>query len=256
MRPPEVLVAAFERVKQRWCGGEADYAATCEGLKSIRQDLTVQHVRDELTAAVYETHARVALEARDVPSFLQCAAACKALHEDGVVGGPKAKAEFAAYRVLFAACAGSGGGAGGDAAAAGTGGGFAQAQREAGALPPKVLRSRPVRHALRTAGALARGDFRAFFAAYEDAPRMAAYVLDTAAQKMRRHALASLLAAYRAPLPLADVAAWLGFEYTDGDESGGRARQVVDAARAWLEEQGCVMRGAALDVAACRAAQV
>ena len=147
-----------------------------------------------------------------------------------------------------------------DSCTGGSGCGFDEllvwAQREAGALPPKVLRSRPVRHALRTAGALARGDFRAFFAAYEDAPRMAAYVLDTAAQKMRRHALASLLAAYRAPLPLADVAAWLGFEYTDGDESGGRARQVVDAARAWLEEQGCVMRGAALDVAACRAAQV
>ena len=199
VRPPEVLRRALAHVKQRW-RVHPDYAWAGEQLQSIRQDLTVQHVRDELAVDVYETHARVALEMGDTPQFTQCVSVLRMLH--AAAPGAGAPAEFAAYRVLFAASVGA------DALAA-----------ELRRLRDSDIHHAWVAHATRAASAAQRGDAAAFMRLYPTAPRMSSYLMDALLPAVRAACLAAALAAYRPGCPLTVLARQLGCDDGDGQHA-------------------------------------
>ncbi len=56
VRPQVVLKRAMKMVKRRWKNEQVDYKWACEQLKAIRQDLSVQNVRNDITVDVYQTH--------------------------------------------------------------------------------------------------------------------------------------------------------------------------------------------------------
>ncbi|EME26787.1 Leukocyte receptor cluster member 8 [Galdieria sulphuraria] len=99
VRPYSVLKKALGRVKNKYKKRKWSYNYTCEQLKSIRQDMTVQGIEDALAVQVYETHGRLALENNDMDEFIQCLTCLSQLY-------PKVESEhrieFVAYRILYA----------------------------------------------------------------------------------------------------------------------------------------------------------
>ena len=61
VRPLQILKKTLEMLKSRW-RKEHNYTFVCDQFKSLRQDLTVQRIKNEFTVKVYETHCRIAIE--------------------------------------------------------------------------------------------------------------------------------------------------------------------------------------------------
>ena len=97
VRPLPVLKKTLELLKSKW-RSEGNYAYICDQFKSLRQDLTVQQIRNDFTVQAYEIHARIALEKGDLGEYNQCQAQLKALYAMGLDGSPN---EFLGYRILY-----------------------------------------------------------------------------------------------------------------------------------------------------------
>ena len=186
MRPLPVLKKTLDLLKRRWREG-AEYHYICDQFKSLRQDLTVQRIRNEFTVSVYEIHARIALEKGDLGEYNQCQTQLMLLYEAGLKG---CESEFLAYRILYLL--------------------HTRNRQEMNSLLAGLddvhKDDAAVRHALQTRSALALSDYSAFFRLYADAPNMGGYLMD---HYVRRERLAALQIICRAYRPGAS-ASWLG----------------------------------------------
>jgi hypothetical protein len=195
VRPFSVLVKALELVKKRW-KSNLDYSYCCNQLKSLRQDLMVQHVKNEFTVQVYEIHGRIALESGDFGEFGQCQSQLHELYRSGITGN---NAEFAAYKILH----------------------YLKWNRWNDVhlidfidfqLPPAVRSHPAVQHAIQVRKSLAINSYVNFFRLYQETPNMGIYLLDSVANKMRRKSLNILIHAYRPKLEVELVNKLLAFD--------------------------------------------
>lgn len=98
VRPQPVLEQTLKLLKHKYINERADYVYMCSQLKSMRQDLTVQFIRNEFTVRVYESHARISLQNNDLDQFNQCQGQLKSLYAQNIPGN---MFEFTAYRLMY-----------------------------------------------------------------------------------------------------------------------------------------------------------
>jgi hypothetical protein len=92
------LKRSFDHCMAKYAtSGDYDYIS--EQLRSIRQDLTVQHITDPFCMTVYETHAKLAIVQGDLNNFNQAMDVLGDLYPR--FGTPEQMAEFGCWRILY-----------------------------------------------------------------------------------------------------------------------------------------------------------
>lgn len=172
VRPLAVLEKTLELLKKKW-RKENNYSYICDQFKSLRQDLTVQHIKNEFTVSVYEIHARIALEKGDLGEYNQCQTQLRALYSQHLGGHPT---EFKAYRILYIlhTC------------------NRTDMNDMLADLTPAEKKDLAVKHALDARSALALGNFHKFFQLYLETPNMGAYLMDMFVSRERLAALSNI----------------------------------------------------------------
>ena len=190
-----MLVKSLRHIKARLGDGKVTYHWACEQLKSVRQDIVVQHIHNAFALETYETHARVALEHGDMKEYNQCQTQVEILHRPPhSLGTERTTAEFAAYRVLYQIY---------------TRHKYGQSTKELSAvlaaLRPAVLRAPAVIHARKVLRSIELFDYASFFRLYKSVPNMGVYLLDLFRDFVRHAALQRLTKAFRPSLALSSV---------------------------------------------------
>ncbi|KAL9654874.1 hypothetical protein ABK040_008666 [Willaertia magna] len=103
IRPLPILKKAFPFILEKYKKEKLSYQEyLCEQLKAIRQDLTVQRIENEFTILVYETHARIALQNKDLSEFSQCQTRLKDLYsKENNLLNKKNENEFIMYQIIY-----------------------------------------------------------------------------------------------------------------------------------------------------------
>ncbi|KFY39784.1 hypothetical protein V495_05735 [Pseudogymnoascus sp. VKM F-4514 (FW-929)] len=214
VRPEPILKQTLDFLKKKW-RKESNYSYICDQFKSLRQDLTVQHIRNKFTVEVYEIHARIALEKGDLGEYNQCQTQLRALYAQKLGGNP---IEFKAYRILYF---------------------IHTCNRTAlnDVLADLTIAEKDelaIKHALGVRSALALGNYHRFFRLYLDTPNMGAYLMDMFVERERLAALSNICRAYKPHVKLRFITEELGFE---SDAEAAQFICAYEGGRELLEER-------------------
>lgn len=198
VRPLDVLKRSLDKIVNYWktVTQNRDYHYTCDQLKSIRQDLTVQFIRDDFTVHVYETHARIALEVGDHEEFNQCQSQLKTLYE---VVPSDDQYEFLGYLILYLIYTEN----------------TTELQQTLSRLPCDSYQHPAVDHALKVRRAWSLCNYHKFFLLYKNAPAMSAKVMDWFVDRERKQAIKMIMKSYRPYVSIEYLSEQLAFSSID-----------------------------------------
>lgn len=195
VRPQKVLEKTLVLLKEKW-ERDRKYNYMKSQLKSMRQDLTVQHIKNSFTIQVYETHARIALEMSDLGEYNQCQTQLRALYKRVRQRLPT---EFVAYRILY----------------------FTLTKNTAGhcdilmEMNDDERNNAAVKNALGIRSALALGNYHRFFHLAKDVPNLGHSLVGSFIARERLAALANYAKATKYPVPTTIFITDFGFEWID-----------------------------------------
>lgn len=230
VRPFQVLMKSLAHIKKKFIKTE-DFEWANEQLKSLRQDLTVQGIRNNFVLEVYETHARILLENGDLQEFNQCQTMIRNLtsstsefenlghnesndaledmyqesEEDSNLlhQTEQATDEFLAYRILYNLVQDSWGDLSRSLAL-----GYEY-------FNSTNARSTSFQHALGVVNTILHNDFLRFFQLYEKAPHLSAYLMDFLVRRVRNFAYERIISSYRPSLEMGRIKEMLLFQTLD-----------------------------------------
>ncbi|XP_022641552.1 SAC3 family protein A isoform X4 [Vigna radiata var. radiata] len=198
VRPEEVLEKALLMVKN----SQKNYLYKCDQLKSIRQDLTVQRIRNQLT--------------------VKCQSQLTTLYAEGIEGSDM---EFAAYNLLCVIMHSNNN---------------RDLVSSMARLSLEAKKDEAVKHALAVRAAVTSGNYIAFFRLYKAAPNLNTCLMDLYVEKMRYKAVNCMCRSYRPTLPVSYISQVLGFS-TGAAINGASDERDTDALEEcseWLKAHG------------------
>jgi SAC3 family protein LENG8/THP3 len=201
VRPERVLREAVEAVRKKWEKKTVSYEWANNQLKAIRQDITVQHIRNNFVVQVYEMHTRICLENEDIMEVNQCLTKVFELYKEGHSTGNCD--EFTAYRILYLVY---------------TNEKYSEGAADLILMMPGLLSevgsSVSVRHAMAVQEAVSTDSFRDFFVLHENAPNMNCNFTNFLVDCMRWKGLRTLSKSFRHPslVPIAFLVKVLGYK--------------------------------------------
>lgn len=226
VRPQPVLEVALERLNSL----ERNYWYDSDQLKGIRQDLTVQHIYNEFTVKVYEYHARLALEAKEVGEFNGIQTRLIELYAEGLKGN---EMEFLAYLIINSTV---------------TGKTALEMLPVLKRITKEAIGDPAVKHAMAVRKAVLANDWVAYFRLYQSAPNNNARFLDLYMDKLRFKAITVCVRVLRTVVPVRDLIKTLGFDVVPEVTAEEESIPPYDACTAWLTAHGAVLQGEGADL--------
>eukprot|EP00474_Spongospora_subterranea_P007371 CRZ07829.1 hypothetical protein [Spongospora subterranea] len=215
VRPVSVLKKSFNHIISKW-NEDRHYLYFWEQMKSLRQDLTIQHIMTDFTIEAYEANARVCLEVDDLSEYNQCQTQLSELYDHGGCGSGSNSDEFLSYRILYLL--------------------LTNDPMSISLLLHETTaadRAKPsTSHAISVLRAFRACDYVLFFNLANRSPLLSIQIIRHLFPLVRYQALLRIVAGHRPTLPVGAVSEMLGF----GDN--------LHACRVWLEASGAVLNTA------------